>query len=68
MNLTCRSEKQTKVTAEIVIHFPGQECLKKAIVWVFPEVVICSHCGKAQFVVPETQLRLLVTEKVAETE
>jgi hypothetical protein len=66
--LNMQIRKQIKFTAEIAIHFPGLEGLKKPIVWVFPEVVICSHCGKAQFVVPETQLRLLVTEKATGTE
>lgn len=65
---SCGSEKQSKFTAGIAIHFPGLEGLKRPIIEVFSEVVVCPHCGKAQFVIPETQLHLLLTRKAAATE
>ena len=56
---SCGSNKQSKFTAEIAIHFPGLEGIDKPVVWVFPEVVVCLDCGTTEFVVPEAQLRLL---------
>jgi hypothetical protein len=56
---SCGSVNQNKFKAEMVIHFSGLENIHKPVVWVFPELTICSDCGAAQFVVPEAELRLL---------
>jgi hypothetical protein len=56
---SCGSDSQRKFTAEIGIHFPGLKNIDKPVVWVFPEVVICSDCGRAWFDVPETELSVL---------
>lgn len=56
---TCGSDKQKKFTAEMAIHFLGLEALKKPIVWVFPELLVCLNCGNAEFAVPEIELRVL---------
>ena len=61
---SCGSEKQ-KFTAEIAIHFPGLKGIEKPIVWVFPELLVCLNCGDAEFVVPETELRLLAKGEAA---
>lgn len=42
------------------IHFPGLRNVDKPVAWVFPELVVCLDCGRAEFVVPEAELRLLV--------
>jgi len=55
----CHSEKQTVFNGEIAIHFPGLEGLDKSIVWVFPKLVVCLHCGFAEFAVPERELQVL---------
>ena len=59
----CGSEQQGKFHAEIAIHFPGLQGLNKPIVWVFPQLLICPHCGVAQFGIPETELALLAEDR-----
>ena len=54
----CESARKS-FTSEIAIHFPGLDGLNKPLVWVFPEVKICLNCGKAEFLVPEKELRVL---------
>jgi len=56
----CQSDKQRIFNSEIAIHFPGLEGLDKSIVWVFPKVVVCVHCGFAEFAVPEREMRVLL--------
>jgi PilZ domain len=53
----CGSDEQKKLRAEIAIHVPD---INKPHVFVFPELLVCRHCGKAEFVMPEDQLRLLM--------
>jgi hypothetical protein len=55
----CHSEKQSVFNGEIAIHFPGLEGLDKPIVWVFPKLVVCLHCGFAEFAVPEREIQVL---------
>jgi hypothetical protein len=55
----CASGKQKNFTAEIAVHFPGLENLDRPHVFVFPELLVCLKCGKAEFNVPETELRKL---------
>jgi hypothetical protein len=55
----CGSDKQSKFTTEIGIHFPGLKGLEKPIVSVFPKVLVCLNCGNAEFGVPEAELRVL---------
>jgi hypothetical protein len=56
---SCGSDKQSKFIAEIAIHPPGVEGLDQPIVWVFPELTVCFHCGTAEFALPEEELRQL---------
>jgi hypothetical protein len=55
----CQSDKQSLFNGEIAIHFPALEGLDKSIVWVFPKLVVCLHCGFTEFAVPERQLQVL---------
>ena len=57
----CGSATTRTFGAELAIHFPGAEGLKKPIVWMFPELLICLNCGHAQFTVPDAELEVLVT-------
>jgi len=55
----CQSDKQSVLNGEIAIHFPGADGLGKSIVWVFQKLVVCLHCGLAEFDVPERELQVL---------
>jgi hypothetical protein len=55
----CHSEKQSVFNGEIAIHFPGLKGRDKPIVWVFPKLVVCLHCGFTEFIVPERELQAL---------
>jgi hypothetical protein len=61
----CGSDKQRRFIAEVVIHFPGLASLNKPAVFVFPELFLCLNCGKAEFVVPENDLRTLAKDDSA---
>ena len=61
----CGSDKQTKFTAEIAIHSPGLKGLDQSIVWVFPELMVCLHCGDAELAIPESELRELAKSNAA---
>ena len=61
----CRSDRQSKFVAEIGIHFPKLNGLEKPIVWVFPELLVCLHCGNAEFAIPESELRELAKGNAA---
>jgi hypothetical protein len=56
---SCGSLKQEKFRSEIDIHFPGLKNVDKRPVVVFPELVVCLNCGKAEFTVAEDDLNLL---------
>jgi hypothetical protein len=62
---SCGSDNQGKFTAEIAIHAPGLKGISKPHVWVFPELLVCLVCGSTEFVIPETELRLLAKDKAA---
>jgi hypothetical protein len=62
---SCGSDKQSKFTAEIAIHFPGLSGLEKPIVWVFPKLLVCLNCGTAEFAVPEAELCVLARDASA---
>lgn len=55
----CHSDKQRVFNGETAIHFPGLDGLDKPIVWVFPKLVVCLHCGFTEFAVPERELQVL---------
>jgi hypothetical protein len=59
---SCETDSQSKFTAEIAIHFPGLKNIDKPIVWVFPELLVCLDCGKAEFAISESELRVLAND------
>ena len=62
---SCQSEDGRTFKAEVAIHFPGPEGLKKPMVWVFPKLLVCLNCGFTEFAIPETELqRLAETNRV----
>ena len=56
---SCGSVNQRKFTSEIDIHFPGLSNVRKSPVLVYPELLVCLTCGKAEFTVPKDELALL---------
>lgn len=56
---SCGSDSLRKFNGEVAIHFPGLKGLEQPIEWVFPELLICSECGTAEFKVPKDQMSAL---------
>jgi hypothetical protein len=56
---SCGSVNQGKFTSEIDIHFPALRSVKTSPVLVYPELLVCLNCGKAEFTVPKDELALL---------
>ena len=61
----CGSVNQNKFIGEMGIRSPGLKGLDKPIVWVFPQLIVCLDCGMAEFIMPETELRILARGKAA---
>jgi hypothetical protein len=38
------------------VRLPGLENIDKPTVWVFPKLVVCLDCGRAEFTAPEDEL------------
>ena len=57
----CDSEQTKTFAAEVAIHFAGVNGLEKPVVFVFPTLVVCLHCGLTEFTVPAKELSVLVT-------
>lgn len=57
----CGSKRRGTFNGEIALHFTGLNGLSKPIVWIFPKVAVCFDCGRAEFQVPEGELRILET-------
>jgi hypothetical protein len=55
----CGSENHANFPAEICIHFPELANLSQPHVFVFPMLLVCLQCGRAEFDVPEDELWLL---------
>ena len=57
---SCGSENEGRFPTEIAIHLPD---INKPLVLIFPQLVVCLNCGKAQiaeeFLVPEDERRAL---------
>lgn len=62
----CSSENPRTFSGEIAIHFLGLEGIDKPVVWVFPDLEVCLHCGFTGFTIPELELTVLSTGKVVE--
>jgi len=56
---SCLSKNQREFPAEVNIHFPGKEGLKKPTVWAFPRLGICLDCGLTQFTLGDSELMQL---------
>jgi hypothetical protein len=56
---SCQSNTATTFIGEIAIHFPGIEGLEEPIVWTFPQIKVCLHCGFSEFLIPKRELQVL---------
>ena len=57
----CGAPEQNEFPAEISIHFPKPlNDPAKLPVLVFPKLLVCFQCGRAEFAVPEAELSLIV--------
>jgi hypothetical protein len=56
---SCGSANQTKVGAEVNIHFPGPRNLDEPGFFVFPKLEVCLDCGFTRCTLPERELCLL---------
>ena len=57
--MVCGSDKLTKLTGEMNLHLTGLKNLNKPGVWVFPELLVCLHCGFSPFMIPTPELAQL---------
>jgi len=57
--LSCASENQVELPAEMFLHYPGLANLDKLSVWIYPRVMVCFECGFSQFTTPKAELMLL---------
>jgi hypothetical protein len=55
----CSSENQADFPAELCVHFPGLNDLSQPAVFVFSVLLVCMQCGRAEFALPEEELRQL---------
>ncbi len=65
--LSCNSENQKQLHAEINIHLPGLRSLNKPGVLVFPIITVCLDCGFAEFRIAEREVQQL-SERIRECE
>ena len=63
----CSSDKLSKFSAEMNVHFPGLEGLTKPSVLLYPEIVVCLACGFAEFSVTDAELSKLATAQQHKT-
>jgi hypothetical protein len=54
--LSCQSDQQAELSAEILIHFPGLKNIDKPGVLSYPKILVCMDCGFSRFTVSETEL------------
>ena len=53
---SCGSANQHKFIGEMGIRSPGLKNIDKPAVCVFPQLIVCLDCGRAELVVPKNEL------------
>jgi hypothetical protein len=53
---SCGSANQHKFIGEMGIRSPGLKNIEKPTVCVFPQLIVCLDCGRAELVVPKNEL------------
>jgi hypothetical protein len=54
-------------SAETGIRRSGLENIEKPAIFVFSELIVCLICGRAEFLGPKTELRVLPKRNVSAT-
>ena len=54
---SCASDYHTEVEAEINLHFPKSDGLGYADMLIFRPVLLCLHCGLAEFTIADQELK-----------
>ena len=62
----CGTQNVKKFLAEIDVHFRGLKNVTRNPVLIYPEILLCLNCGKAEFTVPSDELALLAKCDAAE--
>jgi hypothetical protein len=57
--LSCASDQQAEISAEMIIHFSGLQNLDNPGVRAFPKLQVCLVCGFCRFTVPKSELPFL---------
>lgn len=63
--ISCPSDNQAELAAEMIIHFSGLKHLDNPGVWLFPKLLVCLDCGFSRFNIPEAALPLLASGAAA---
>jgi hypothetical protein len=60
--LSCASDHQAELSAEMIIHYSGLKNINKLGVWVFTNILVCLDCGFVWFTAPEAAAVLRADE------
>jgi hypothetical protein len=63
---TCGSVTQRTFLSEVDIHFPRLRDVKKSPVLVYPELLVCLNCGRAEFTLSKEELHLIAKSDATE--
>ena len=58
---SCGSANQKQFESEVGIHFPKLRDVKRQPVLLYPMIVVCLDCGRAEFAIPREDLNSLRT-------
>ena len=59
---SCESNHQSLFSGEVAVRFPGLHNLDRLAALLFPELLVCLDCGFTEFVIADSDLRLLAQD------
>jgi hypothetical protein len=65
--VSCGSVNQSKFDTEIAVHFNSSRNPNRPHVFLFPNICFCMNCGRAEFAIPESELRVLANDNGLES-
>jgi hypothetical protein len=57
--VSCGSVNRSNFDTEIAVHFNFSKNPNRPHVFLFPNIWFCLNCGRAEFAIPESELRAL---------